>query len=89
LKASIDLKYLQISQALGEFEMRLYRSNNYPDRWFAFSPEAGWVMFPAEPQGWGKRLPARGFDPMYAREVPLQLAANTGLDDAIQWGLAA
>jgi hypothetical protein len=36
-------------------------------------------MFPAEPNGWTKREPARGVDPLYVREAPVSLAANTGI----------
>jgi hypothetical protein len=59
--------------------MKLYRSRNYPTRWFAHSPETGWVMFPAEINGWEKRQPARGLDPIDVREVPIRLAFNTGI----------
>lgn len=61
--------------------MKLYRSINYANRWFAFSPETGWVMFPAEPGGWEKRVAARGVDPVYIRQVPLHLAFNTGMPE--------
>jgi hypothetical protein len=63
--------------------MKLYRNRNYPNRWYAFSTATGWVMFPAEPNGWTKRQPARGVDPVYFREVPLELAADAGLPDAV------
>jgi hypothetical protein len=59
--------------------MKLYRSINHPNQWFAFSQSTGWVMFPAEPGGWSKRQPARGMDPMYVREVPARLALDTGM----------
>ena len=59
--------------------MKLYRSNNYPTRWYAHSEFTGWVMFPAETDGWQKRLPARGVDPMHLRQVPLHLASATGI----------
>jgi hypothetical protein len=62
--------------------MKLYRSSNYPTRWYAFSPETGWVMFPAEAGGWQKRQPARGVDPLYFRQVPLRMGFNTGLPGA-------
>jgi hypothetical protein len=62
--------------------MKLYRSRNYPARWFAFGPETGWVMFPAERNGWAKRQPARGIDPIDIREVPVSLGINTGLPGA-------
>ena len=59
--------------------MKLYRSVKYSARWYAFSPETGWVMFPAEVDGWAKREPARGIDPLDVREVPLKLGFNTGI----------
>lgn len=62
--------------------MKLYRSRTYPDRWYAWSPATGWVMFPAVEGGWSKRQPARGVDPIYIREVPLSQAAGTGIPGA-------
>ena len=59
--------------------MKLYRNNQYPNRWYAHSVATGWVMFPAETNGWLKRQPARGVDPMYTREVPVQLAFRAGI----------
>lgn len=59
--------------------MKLYRNRTYPNRWYAHSQSTGWVMFPAEPHGWTKREPARGIDPLYVREVPLQLAFEAGI----------
>ena len=62
--------------------MKLYRNNSNPNRWFAFSPETGWVMFPAEPHGWEKRQVARGIDPLRTRQVSLDLAFDTGIPGA-------
>ncbi len=62
--------------------MKLYRSRNYPTQWFANGPNVGWVMFPAEANGWEKRSPARGLDPVDVREVPLRLGFNTGIPGA-------
>ena len=62
--------------------MRLYRSRNYPSRWYAYGNQIGWVMFPAGPGGWDRRQPARGIDPIDVSEVPLSLAAGTGLPGA-------
>jgi hypothetical protein len=62
--------------------MRLYRSSKHLTLWIAFSRETGWVMFPAERNGWGKRQPARGIDPIDIREVPVRLGFNTGLPGA-------
>jgi hypothetical protein len=62
--------------------MKLYRNANYPSRWFAYGPDTGWVMFPAEVGGWEKRERARGVDPIHVREVPVGLALNTGIPGA-------
>lgn len=62
--------------------MKLYRNSQYVNRWFAYSDKTGWVMFPAEIDGWEKRQPARGFDPIHAREVSLSMALNTGIPGA-------
>jgi hypothetical protein len=62
--------------------MKLFRSAKHDSRWFAFSPQIGWVMFPAEVGGWQKRQPARGIDPLDVREVPLRLGFNTGIPGA-------
>lgn len=66
--------------------MKLFSSTKYPTRWFAFGPEIGWVMFPAEAGGWQKRQPARGVDPIYMREVSLRMGLNTGIPDAAKSG---
>jgi len=59
--------------------MRLYCNSRYPNRWYAHSKKTGWVMFPAEPNGWSKREAARGVDPLYTREVAIGQAAGTGI----------
>ena len=59
--------------------MKLYRSKQYPNRWFANSQATGWVMFPVEADGWQKRERARGIDPIDIREVPVQLAVEAGI----------
>lgn len=66
--------------------MKLYRHNKYPNRWYAHSKSTGWVMFPAEADGWEKREPARGVDPLYTREVSLTLAAGTGMPESTPAG---
>jgi hypothetical protein len=66
-----------------EDKMKLYRSSKYSTRWFAYSPALGWVMFPAEINGWAKREKARGIDPIDVREVPLRLGFNTGITEAL------
>jgi hypothetical protein len=59
--------------------MKLYRSAIHPGRWVAYVPERGWVAFPARTNGWEERIPARGVDPMHLRQVPIKLAADTGI----------
>ena len=69
--------------------MKLYRSAAHPTQWIAFGSETGWVMFPAEVNGWQKRKPARGVDPLYIREVPVRMAFNTGIPGAPTLAVAA
>jgi hypothetical protein len=64
------------------FAMKLYQSAKHQAQWFAFGPEVGWVMFPAEIGGWARRQTARGIDPLYLREVPLRMGFNTGIPGA-------
>jgi len=64
--------------------IKLYTSAKHPKFWIAYVPGTGWTMFPAGENGWERRQPARGLDPMHVREVALQLAANTGLLGALQ-----
>jgi hypothetical protein len=59
--------------------MKLYRSRQNPNRWLAYSPAMGWVRFPAEANGWARREPARGIDPIDIREVPVELGAAAGV----------
>jgi hypothetical protein len=59
--------------------IKIYRSMAHPNHWVAYVQDSGWLMFPATENGWERRQPARGLDPLHLRQVPLQLAANTGL----------
>jgi len=59
--------------------MKLYRSAVHPGCWVAYVPQSGWLVFPARENGWRARRPARGLDPVHLRQVPLQLAAGTGI----------
>lgn len=59
--------------------IKLYRNAQRPNNWVAYVPNAGWVAFPARENGWAERTPARGLDPLYLREVPLENALNAGL----------
>jgi hypothetical protein len=67
--------------------MKLYRSKKYPNRWYAQSPATGWVTFSCMPDGWSKREPARGIDPIDIREVPVHLAFDCGIPGAPNVGL--
>jgi hypothetical protein len=35
-------------------------------------------MFPVRENGWEQRQPARGLDPLYLREMPLECALDAG-----------
>ena len=59
--------------------MKLFRSRKSPHRWYAHSAATGWVTFPVQSEGWAKRTPARGIDPIDIREVPLHLAYDCGI----------
>jgi hypothetical protein len=58
---------------------KLYRSAIHANYWIAYSASTGWIMFPAREDGWRDRRPGRGLDPVHLREVPMKLAANTGI----------
>jgi hypothetical protein len=64
------------------FRVKLYRSMKDSARWFAFGPKIGWVMFPAEVDGWQKRQRARGMAPIDLHEVPIRMGFNTGIPGA-------
>jgi len=64
-----------------ESELKLYRSVK-DIWWFAFDPETGWVMFPAEVGGWHRRQASSGINPIDMREVPLRMGFNTGIPGA-------
>ena len=55
---------------------RLYWSADHPSHWIGFTSESGYVIFPAEENGWRNRKPF--LDPVIIREVPSRLAFNTG-----------
>jgi hypothetical protein len=59
--------------------IKLYRDALRPRSWVAYVPNAGWVAFPATQNGWQNRTPARGLDPLYLREVPLQNGFGAGV----------
>jgi len=59
--------------------VKLYRSAIHPRHWVAYVEGMGWVAFPARENGWEERQPARGLDPLHLREVPVDVAASTGI----------
>ena len=61
--------------------IRLYKCALHPRQWVAYVPGSGWVAFPAREHGWSERHPARGLDPLYLREVPASMAADSGFLD--------
>jgi hypothetical protein len=63
--------------------VKLYRSSLHPGQWIAHIAGMGWWAFPAKPEGWADRKPARGVDPVHLRQAPLQMALNTGMPEAI------
>jgi hypothetical protein len=63
--------------------MKLYKNALRPNYWVAHLPGTGWMAFPARPNGWDDRHPARGLDPLHLREVPRKMAAETGLLEAL------
>ena len=60
--------------------MKLFWTRNDRKHWIAFSEGTGLVAFPAEVNGWQKRRPA-DVGAGELREIPLRLAAYTGLPD--------
>jgi len=61
--------------------IKLYRSARHPKQWIAYAEGSGWVMFPARENGWESRQAARGLDPVYLRQVPVQMAESAGLPE--------
>jgi len=59
--------------------IKLYISRLHPQQWIAYTPGTGWMVFPAQDNGWERRQPVRGLDPVHLREVALTAAARTGL----------
>ncbi len=58
--------------------IKLYTSMDHPKQWVAYTPDAGWLVFPNSENGWEQRKPVRGLDPIQLRQVPVRLAASTG-----------
>ncbi len=61
---------------------KLFWTRNDRNHWIAFSEATGLVAFPAELNGWHKRRPAQ-VATEDLREVPLRLAAFTGMPGSL------
>ena len=59
--------------------IKLYRDAQRPQNWVAYIPSTGWVAFPAVENGWEQRVPARGLDPLFLREVPIVNGISAGV----------
>jgi hypothetical protein len=59
--------------------IKLYRDAQHPKNWVAYVPTIGWLAFPATENGWEQRSPARGLDPLFLREVPIQKGFAAGM----------
>jgi hypothetical protein len=59
--------------------VKLYRSAVYPNHWVAYRDDLGWVLFPAEVNGWARRLPAPPLSVEHLSQIPVWLSFNTGL----------
>lgn len=64
--------------------VKLYRSAVHPQHWIAYGDDIGWVMFPAKADGWNERRAATALHPKNLFRIPLWLAFNTGLPEAVQ-----
>ena len=63
--------------------IQLYRSPTHPQHWVAWSERSGWLLFPAEFDGWRRRQPYPSVNPLCLQPVPLWLAFSTGLLEAV------
>jgi hypothetical protein len=69
--------------------LKLYRSYRHQGAWVAYSSETGWVIFPETENGWEQRKPAKGLDPMHLRQMPIGMAASTGIQSPVEQKCAA
>jgi len=61
----------------------LYRSTRDLQHWFVLMPGAGWSQFPPKIDGWSDRQPVIMLSREHLHLVPLWMAFNTGLLEAI------
>jgi hypothetical protein len=61
----------------------LYRSPAHLEHWIAHSERSGWLIFPARFNGWSKRAAYPQVEPSKLQQVPVWMAFNTGLLEAI------
>lgn len=63
---------------------KLYRSPRELNHWFVHIPGTGWARFPAKIDGWGERRIVTKVSQQLLNRVPLWLAFNTGLLEALE-----
>ena len=63
--------------------IRLYRSQAHSNHWIVWSGRSGWQIFPARFNGWQERQPYPAVDSANLHAVPLWMAFNTGLLEAV------
>lgn len=64
--------------------IKLYRSARDLQHWFVHIPGTGWEQFPAKIDGWAERRLVTVLHYQDLNRVPLWLAFNTGLLEAIE-----
>jgi hypothetical protein len=64
--------------------VKLYRSTGDLEHWFVQIPGTGWARFPASINGWAERRMVTMQSRQCLSRVPLWLAFNTGLLEAIE-----
>jgi hypothetical protein len=64
--------------------VRLYRNASDLQHWFVRIPGPDWLRFPAKFDGWAQRQTVNMLNHKHLNPVPLWLAFNTGLLEAIE-----
>jgi hypothetical protein len=68
----------------GPAVVRLYRCARDLHHWYVHIAGSGWVRFPARANGWSDSSPVGVPDKQFLNRVPLWLAFNTGLLEAVK-----
>ena len=61
---------------------QLFACRDFPQHWITWTPSLGWVVFPAERDGWQRLQPAPRFDPLSVHRINSRQAFNTGFPGA-------